>query len=297
MAGDEDEVRDSDVADFLQVRPQLFGIAYRMLGSVAAAEDIVQDAWIRWQGANRREVQNPAAFLTTTTTRLALTAATSARARRETYVGPWLPEPVDTSDDPALGAERAEALDLAVLLLLEKLSPAERAVYVLHEAFDYSYRHIGEILEITEVNARQLARRARQALESGRSAPAPPAVRRQLVETFVAAARNGDLEELERLFTHDAVARADGGGKVHASKVELHGSERVVLFLDNILRKYWHAATFTVVDINGGAGVLVADGAGAPLAILALDATERGVERVFFVVNPDKMRRFAPPAR
>ena len=294
MTGDEDEVRDSDVADFLEVRPQLFGIAYRMLGSVAEAEDIVQDAWIRWQGANRREVQNPAAFLTTTTTRLALTAATSARARRETYVGPWLPEPVDTSDDPALGAERAEALDLAVLLLLEKLSPAERAVYVLHEAFDYSYRRIGEILEITEVNARQLARRARQALESGRSAPAPPALRRQLVETFVAAARDGDLEELERLFTHDAVARADGGGKVHASKVDLQGSERVVLFIDNIVRKYWQEATFTVVDINGGAGVLVTDGVGTPLAILALDATERGVERVFFVVNPEKMRQFAP---
>jgi RNA polymerase sigma-70 factor (TIGR02957 family) len=296
-AGRADEVRDSDVAEFLHVRPQLFGIAYRMLGSVAEAEDIVQDAWIRWQRANRREVQNPAAFLTTTTTRLALTASTSARARRETYVGPWLPEPVDTSDDPALGAERAEALDLAVLLLLEKLKPAERAVYVLHEAFDYSYRHIGEILEISEANARQLARRARQALETERTAPAPPAVRRRLLEAFVAAARNGDLDGLERLFTHDVVARADGGGKVHAAKVELHGPARVVLFLDNILRKHWNEAAFTVVDINGEAGVLVADGAGTPLAILALETTERGVERVFFVVNPDKMRQFAPHGR
>ncbi|MBB5791229.1 RNA polymerase sigma-70 factor [Jiangella mangrovi] len=289
-----DEVRDADVAEFLDVRPQLFGIAYRMLGSVAEAEDIVQDAWIRWQGANRREVRNPAAFLTTTTTRLALTAATSARARRETYVGQWLPEPVDTSEDPTLGAERAEALDLAVLVLLEKLSPAERAVYVLHEAFDYSYRHIGEILEISEVNARQLARRARQALESGRAAEVPPEVRRELLETFVAAARNGDLESLERLFTHDAVARADGGGKVHASKIDLHGAERVVLFIDNILRKYWQDATFTVVDVNGGAGMLVTDRTGTPQAILALDATERGVERIFFVVNPDKLRQFEP---
>lgn len=282
------------VADFLDVRPQLFGIAYRMLGSVAEAEDIVQDAWIRWQRTDRSEVQNPAAFLTTTATRLALTAATSARVRRETYPGPWLPEPVDTSDDPALGAERAEALDLAVLLLLEKLGPAERAVYVLHEAFDYPYRRIGEILEISEANARQLARRARLALESGRAAPAPPAVRRQLLETFVSAARDGDLEALERLFTQDVVARPDGGGKVHASKVELYGAARVVLFIDNILRKYWQAATFTVVDVNGGAGMLVADGAGTPLAVLALDATERGVERVFFVVNPDKLRQFAP---
>ncbi len=284
------------VADFLDVRPQLFGIAYRMLGSVAEAEDIVQDAWIRWQRTDRSEVQNPAAFLTTTATRLALTAATSARARRETYPGPWLPEPVDTSDDPALGAERAEALDLAVLLLLEKLGPAERAVYVLHEAFDYPYRRIGEILEISEANARQLARRARLALESGRAAPAPPAVRRQLLETFVSAARDGDLEALERLFTQDVVARPDGGGKVHASKVELYGAARVVLFIDNILRKYWQAATFTVVDVNGEAGMLVADGAGTPLAVLALDATERGVEWVFFVVNPDKLRQFGPHA-
>ncbi|SDU76108.1 RNA polymerase sigma factor SigJ [Jiangella alkaliphila] len=282
------------VADFLDVRPQLFGIAYRMLGSVAEAEDIVQDAWIRWQRTDRSEVQNPAAFLTTTATRLALTAATSARVRRETYPGPWLPEPVDTSDDPALGAERAEALDLAVLLLLEKLGPAERAVYVLHEAFDYPYRRIGEILEISEANARQLARRARLALESGRAAPAPPAVRRQLLETFVSAARDGDLEALERLFTQDVVARPDGGGKVHASKVELYGAARVVLFIDNILRKYWQAAAFTVVDVNGEAGMLVADGAGTPLAVLTLDATERGVERVFFVVNPDKLRQFAP---
>ncbi|WP_116950403.1 RNA polymerase sigma factor SigJ [Jiangella endophytica] len=284
------------VAEFLDVRPQLFGIAYRMLGSVAEAEDIVQDAWIRWQRTDRGEVENPAAFLTTTATRLALTAATSARVRRETYPGPWLPEPVDTSDDPALGAERAEALDLAVLLLLEKLGPAERAVYVLHEAFDYPYRRIGEILEISEPHARQLARRARLALESGRSAPAAPAVRRQLLETFVAAARDGDLEALEKLFTDDVVARADGGGKVRASRVELAGVARVVLFIDNILRKYWHDFTLSVVEVNGGGGLLVTDDAGTPQAVLALDVTERGVERVFFVVNPEKMRQFEPTA-
>ncbi|WP_216094141.1 RNA polymerase sigma factor SigJ [Jiangella alba] len=280
------------VAEFLDVRPQLFGIAYRMLGSVAEAEDIVQDAWIRWQRTNRDEVQNPAAFLTTTATRLALTAATSARARRETYPGEWLPEPVDTSDDPALGAERAEALDLAVLLLLERLSPAERAVYVLHEAFDYPYRRIGEILEVSEPHARQLARRARLALESGRAEPAPPDMRRRLVETFVAAARDGDLEGLERLFTEDVTARSDGGGKVRASRVDLEGVERVLLFIDNILRKYWSEATFTVVDANGGSALLVTNPAGAAQAVLALDVTTRGVERVLFVVNPDKLRGF-----
>ncbi|MGO2740539.1 MAG: sigma-70 family RNA polymerase sigma factor, partial [Cellulosimicrobium funkei] len=149
---------------FLSVRSRLFGIAYRMLGSATEAEDVVQEAWVRWQGTDRSVVRNPAAFLTTTVTRLAINAATSARARRETYVGPWLPEPVDTSDDPALGAERAEALEIATLVLLERLAPVERAVYVLREAFDYPYRRVAEILGLTEANARQLARRARERL-------------------------------------------------------------------------------------------------------------------------------------
>ncbi|TDD64539.1 sigma-70 family RNA polymerase sigma factor [Jiangella aurantiaca] len=287
-----DEVRDADVADFLDVQPQLFGIAYRMLGSVAEAEDIVQDAWIRWQRADRRVVRNPAAFLTTTTTRLAINASTAAHVRRETYIGPWVPEPVDTSHDPSLGAERAEALELAVLMLLEKLSPIERAAYVLHEAFDYPYRQVAEVLEISEANARQLARRARQALESERSAPATPAVRRRLLETFVAAARNGDLAALERLFTDDVVARPDGGGRVRVARVELSGVARVTNYLDNVLRKYWNDATLTIVDVNGESGMLVTDHTGTPLAVVALDVTARGVERVFLVANPDKMRQF-----
>ena len=295
-AGRHHEVRDTDVAEFLDVRPQLFGIAYRMLGSVAEAEDIVQDAWIRWQGTDRREVHNPAAYLTTTTTRLAINASSAARIRRETYIGPWVPEPVDTSHDPALGAERAEALELAVLLLLEKLSPTERAVYVLREAFDYSYRQVAEVLEMSEANARQLARRARQALESERSAPATPAVRRRLLEAFVAAARNGDLATLEQIFTDDVVARPDGGGRVHAARVELYGVARVTNYLDNVLRKYWHEATMTIVDVNGEGAMLVTGAAGTPLALVALDATQRGIERVFVMVNPDKMRQFEPPS-
>jgi RNA polymerase sigma-70 factor (ECF subfamily) len=133
---------DDALSAFAEVRPRLFGIAYRMLGSAAEAEDIVQDVWLRWQSANRSVVENPRAFLTTTTTRLCINVAQSAQARRETYVGTWLPEPVDTSMDPGLGAERDEALKLAVLVLLEKLSPTERAAYILREAFDYSYSQI-----------------------------------------------------------------------------------------------------------------------------------------------------------
>ncbi|WP_082494908.1 RNA polymerase sigma factor SigJ [Cellulomonas sp. Leaf334] len=295
-AGWNANVPDTDVAAFEDVRPRLFGIAYRMLGSVAEAEDVVQDAWLRWQGTDRAVVRNPAAFLTTTTTRLAINATTSAHARRETYIGPWLPEPVDTSADPALGAERAEALELAVLLLLEKLTAPERAAYVLHEAFAYSYREIAEVLDTTEVNARQVARRAREHLESERSAPASPAQQRRLLESFVAAARVGDLDGLERLLVDDVVVRPDGGGEVHASRVELVGAARTVTFLDNILRKYWQDSTLRIVEANGGTALLVTSRAGEPQAILALDGSDRGIEHVYIQVTPSKMRQFAPDA-
>lgn len=285
-------VADDDVTDFLQVRPQLFGIAYRMLGSVEEAEDVVQDAWIRWQNTDRRGVQNPAAFLTTTTTRLAINAATSARARRETYVGPWLPEPVDTSADPLLGAVRAEALDAAVLVLLERLTPTERAAYVLREAFDYSYRRVGDVLDVTEAHARQLVRRARTALGSGRRAPADPVRQRELVAAFLAAARAGSVADLERLLADDVHARSDGGGVVHAAKVELVGHDRVVTLLDNVLRKYWRDVLFSVVDVNGGAGVLVHRADGEVGAVVLLETSDRGIEQVMLVLNPDKLRRY-----
>ena len=295
-AGWNANVPDSDLAAFEDVRPRLFGIAYRMLGSVAEAEDVVQDAWLRWQGTDRRVVRNPAAFLTTTTTRLAINATTSAHARRETYIGPWLPEPVDTSADPALGAERAEALEMAVLLLLEKLGPTERAAYVLREAFGYSYREIADVLDTSEVNARQVARRAREHLESERSAPASPAQQRRLLESFVAAARVGDLDGLERLLVDDVVVRPDGGGEVHASRVELVGAARTVTFLDNILRKYWQDSTLRIVEANGGTALLVTSDTGEPQAVVALDGSERGIEHVYIQVTPSKMRQFAPAA-
>jgi RNA polymerase sigma factor (sigma-70 family) len=171
-APDETSTDDDGLSAFLNVRPRLFGIAYRMLGSAAAAEDIVQDVWVRWQTTDRGVVRDTPAFLATTTTRLAINVIKSARSRRETYMGPSLPEPVDTSADPALGAERSEALEFAVQLLLEKLSPTERAAYVLREAFDYSYREIADILRLEEANTRQVVTRARQHLAAGRCAPA-----------------------------------------------------------------------------------------------------------------------------
>src|SRR5690242_15453581 len=157
-------------AVFGEVRPRLFGIAYRMLGSAAEAEDIVQDVWLRWQTADRSVVLNPAAYLSTATTRLAINATQTARVRRETYIGPWLPEPVDTGADPSLGAERAAALETAVLVVLEKMTPTERAAFILREAFDYPYDRIAGVLEVKEVTARKLVSRARQGIDSERHA-------------------------------------------------------------------------------------------------------------------------------
>lgn len=277
---------------FLAVRPQLFGIAYRMLGGVAEAEDVVQDAWIRWQGTDRDAVRNPAAFLTTVTTRLAINAATSARARRETYVGPWLPEPVDTSGDPALGAERTEALELATLLLMERLSPVERAVYVLREAFGYPYRRIADILDVTEPGARQLARRARERLGTREAVPVDPGEHRRLLDELVAAAHEGDLSRFERYLAADVVARPDGGGRVHAARVELVGLARVSLFLDNVWRKYWDAGDVRAVEANGLPAIVV-DVEGAPFALVALDVVDGRVEHVYVQVNPDKLTGYA----
>jgi RNA polymerase sigma factor (sigma-70 family) len=215
----EPQAHDDGLSEFVKVRSRLFGIAYRILGSAAEAEDIVQDVWLRWQSTNRGAVLEPPAFLATTTTRLAINLAQSARSRREMYVGPWLPEPVDTSADPLLGAERGEALEFAVLLLLEKLSPTERAAYVLREAFDYPYRQIAEILQLEEANTRQLVTRARRHITDGHRTPVSSGEQRRLLEAFIAAAQKGDIAELEGLFASDVISYSDGAGIVRAARV------------------------------------------------------------------------------
>ena len=197
---------DDGLSAFMSVRPRLFGIAYRMLGSAAEAEDIVQDVWVRWQTADRSLVRDAAAFLVTTATRLAINVIQSARSRRETPVGSWLPEPVDTSADPGSGAERGEALELAVLVLLEKLSRAERAAYILREAFDYSYRDIAKVLRLEEANARQVVTRARQHVANGRRMPASSTEQRRLLDSFIAAAQLGDVASLEGLLASNVVS-------------------------------------------------------------------------------------------
>ncbi|HET7739772.1 MAG TPA: sigma-70 family RNA polymerase sigma factor [Mycobacterium sp.] len=200
----------SDLGDateiFANVQPRLFGIAYRMLSSVADAEDIMQEVWMRWQSCDRDVVRDAVAYLVTTTTRMCINHMQSARARREIYVGPWLPERVDTSADPALGAERDEALQVAALLLLERLSPTERAAYVLREAFDYPYDLIGATIQVTEVNARQLVSRARRHLTAGRRKSSGGSDPGRLLTAFVTAAHTGDMTPLETVFAIEAAS-------------------------------------------------------------------------------------------
>lgn len=206
---------DDGLSVFLSVRPRLFGLAYQMLGSAAEAEDVVQNVWIRWQTADRSVVRNAAAFLVTTATRLAINVMQSARSRRETSCGSWLPEPVDTGADPPLKAERSQALASGMLLLLERLTPTERAAYVLREAFDYSYREIANVLRLTEANTRQVVTRARQHLANGRRMAASSTTeQRRLVNAFIAAAQTGDVARLERLLASDVVLTSDGVGLV-----------------------------------------------------------------------------------
>jgi RNA polymerase sigma-70 factor (ECF subfamily) len=197
---------DDALAEFRPVRPRLLSIAYRILGSWAEAEDVVQDAWLRWQTCDRRVVRNPTAFLVTTTTRLAINAATSARARRETYVGDRFPEGVETSDLPAIEAERREALQHGIRLVLQRLAPTERAAYILRQAFDYPYPRIADLLRISEANARQLVSRATKHLAVAQRRPPTSAEQLRLVHAFGVAAQHGDLSVLEDLFATSAAA-------------------------------------------------------------------------------------------
>ena len=213
-----------DATDFQSVRARLFGIAYRMLGGVADAEDVVQDVWVRWHGTDRARVHDPVAFLVTITTRVSLNVANSARARREIPVDRWLPERVPASDDPTLAAERSADLEDAFRLLLQRLSPTERAVFVLREAFGYPFREIAEALEISEANARQLGRRARGHLAEQRPEPVQPTECDRLFRAFLVAARAGEVTGLQRLLVDDVIARSGRNVRTRRSPLVAGGS-------------------------------------------------------------------------
>jgi RNA polymerase sigma-70 factor (TIGR02957 family) len=283
---------DPDLEDaarvFQSLRPRLFGIAYRMLGSAAEAEDLVQEVWLRWQQCDRSRVVNPGAFLATTATRLAINALQSARVRRETYIGPWLPEPVDTSADPYLGAERGEALEFAALLLMEKLTPNERAAYVLREAFDYPYSQIADILGSTEPAVRQLVSRAKKHVTGEKTAPVAAGDQRRLLTAFLAAARTGDMDALEKLFMPAVTSISDGNGMIRVARLPVVGAHRVANFYAAIAGWYWEGVEVTFATTNGQtSAVLRRDG--VLEGVMTVVASADGIEQVLWMVNPAKI--------
>jgi len=279
---------DDGLSIFLNLRARLFGMAYRILGSVTDAEDVVQNAWLRWQTTDRGSVIDPPAFLATVTTRLAVNLAESAHSRRERYIGPWLPEPVDTRADPHLGAERGDALGLAVLRLMENLTASERGAYVLREAFDYSYDRIAEILEREEANVRQLVSRAKKHVAENRRAPVDPSMQRRLLEAFVAATKAGDASALERLFAADVASVTDGNGMVHAARKPVVGREHVAKFIASWHESYFSKVTVEWVEMNGERSVVfLLDG--AIVALAAISASADRIYQILWFRHPGKL--------
>lgn len=279
---------DRALSEFVGARPRLFGIAYRMLGSASEAEDILQNVWLRWQGADRTAVRDAAAFLVTTTTRLAINVAQSARSQRESYIGPWLPEPVETSADPRLGAERGEALELAVLVLLEKLSTRERAAYILREAFDYSYEQIADILRLDEANIRKLVSRARMHIAENRRATVPDGEQSRLLRAFIAAARNGELAELEAMFAPHVTSYSDGGGVVSAARIPVVGRAKVAKFVAKATTNFWKGVHLEWIEANGRAAVAILRD-GTVGAVTALEASAQGIDQIMWIMKPSKL--------
>lgn len=289
MTGDVDTTLDDAAAVFATARRRLFGIAYRMLGSAAEAEDVVQETWVRWQTTDRSVVVNPQAFLTTAATRLAINVLQSARSRRETYAGPWLPEPVDTSEDPTLGAERAEALSVAVLVLLERLTPTERAAYVLREAFDYGYPEIARIVGVSPTATRQLVSRARKHLASERRNTVSTTERRALLDAFLAAARVGDVARLERLFAENVVTTADSNGTAkHVARVVVTGRSKVARLLSTFAEVFWAGITTRPIEVNGEE-CMAMERDGEVVGVLAATVSSDGLHELMWQMNPEKL--------
>jgi len=306
-----DRASSNPAASFEQYRRRLLGLAYRMLGSMADAEDAVQETYLRWHRADRETVSDPRAFLMTTTTRICLDMVTSARARREEYVGPWLPEPVlDTAAlAPDSRTELAEDLSFALLLTLDRLSPLERASFLLHDVFDFSFSEVAAALERSPAACRQLASRARTHVRAvrPRGAIAPPArsgeidaKTAQLLAAFTAATQAGDLAAMTQLLADDVRIVTDGGGKVRAALQVIEGADRAARFIVEATRKRpdtWWRDEFRLRFgiVNGLPGAIV-DAPGGPVQTAAFEI-EGGVIRAMYVVrNPDKLRHLAKPA-
>ena len=287
------------LVEFQEQRPRLFGIAYRLLGTVTDAEEVLQDAWLRWQGVDHAGVSDPAAFLARTVTNLCLNLLTSARVRRETYAGEWLPEPVLTGarlDDlgPLELTAQRESVSFALLMVLERLTPAERAAYVLREAFAYSHREVADLIGTTESNARQLHSRARKRVTTEQQAgsrhgrPVDPKQWRVLVERFLAAARLGDVAGLEALLAEDVVSRADGGGKVVAARKPVEGRERVARYFIGALQRFGAGIVPYLGEANGEPALVAVDPEGLRAVCFIRFDGDR-LSSLELVMNPDKL--------
>jgi RNA polymerase sigma-70 factor (TIGR02957 family) len=284
-----------------ELRPGAFAIAYRMLGSVSEAEDVVQEALLRVHQALDADerIASPRAFVATVTTRLAINELRSARARRELYVGEWLPEPIitDGDDDPARHAETADSLSLAMLVLLESLSPEQRAVLLLHDVFGYAYPEITAIVGKSEDNVRKLAARARRQQRRPRFQTTREQ-RDELVQRFFAAVEHGDLAGLEALLAHDVELTADGGGKVRALARSLRGRNRVAQTVISWVRRVARqpGTSLRLVEVNGSPGALLLDEQQRLLAVCALDISDGQITAIRGMVNPDKLTHLGPLA-
>ncbi|WP_416897812.1 MAG: RNA polymerase sigma factor SigJ [Minwuia sp.] len=270
-------------------RTRLRGIGYRMLGSLVEAEDAVQDCWLRWQAVDAAAIRTPAAWLTTAMTRLCIDRLRAAKAIRESYVGPWLPEPVIVHEDaPPDRAELAEGLTMALLVVMETLSPAERAAFILREAFDYGYDEIAGVLDTTAVNARKLVSRARARVEDGASRERPSAdIAVRLASAFQTAAA-GDLKPLEALLHDDVVVRSDGGGKVKAALNPIYGQDKSIRFLLGLMRKAGPDLEIVPARVMGGPGFVFRT-AGRPFGAAALTVRDGCVRNIDMVMNPEKL--------
>nr|WP_282976343.1 RNA polymerase sigma-70 factor [Saccharopolyspora erythraea] len=286
-----------ETEEFEALRPRMFGLAYRLLGSAHDAEDVVQDAFLRWQAADRAAVRSPWAWLAKVVTNLALNRLTSAPVRRERYVGQWLPEPVLTTTGvlgPLETAEQRESVSLALLVLLERLKPTERAVYVLREAFGYGHREVADVLGITEANSRQIHRRARASLEGATVASASEisdadrARWHDLVVRFMAAARAGDLGGLEQLLTADVTSWADGGGRVGTARRPVLGRDRVARYLVGGFTRFAAGVDVVFDEVNGVPAVLALVG-GAVFGVLVPEFSGGRISALRIIANPDKL--------
>ncbi len=285
---------ESRVDAFRRHRPLLLSIAYRMLGTWADAEDMVQDTFVRWQRAAEQEIASPRAFLVTITSRLCINHLESARVRREEYVGQWLPEPFVSAPggDPDAIVHVDESVSMAFLVLLERLTPPERAVFLLREVFDYPYEEIATVVGQSATTCRQILTRARRHVsEARRCAPVSPQHRVALVERFVEASAGGDLRRLVALLAEDVVLYADGGGKAAAIPRPVRGAERVSRLLANAVRKFIpEDVERRVLEVNG-APAIVTFRHGAPLSVVSLDVDGDRITAIYIVSNPDKLHR------